>query len=300
VRVDNVLAALEGLTPDVFIVSDEEAVQAILPHMPPSARGVLCGLNKSLGDSLVSEIPGREHLAVVVEPLRPVQTVRMAREFTGGTGPYFLVGDASLTGQMVTEAAYEMLARPGLGGDVDRGAADTWAAWKDLVTREGGAAEFVLITAYQPLPDETGELVDGRAMMTWMLQALDVPVFSLVNSLVVDGAVGGLVADGYEQGRLAGELAMAAAEGPDELPRTGQSKLVINAAAARYWGLDIPALFPVAAEVYRSLPPLTSQSYAPPVPVGSAMDRTQLKGSSLTQQPNSSLSGTMVLSGGQR
>ena len=94
--------------------------------------------------------------------------------------------------------------------------------------------------------------------MAWMSENAPVPVFALWNSAVVNGAVGGLVADRFQQGEYAAQLALGLAR--DRGPATslqatsGMNRLVLNATAARNWGLKIPVLFPIVAQVYESVP----------------------------------------------
>ena len=292
------LAALGAFDPDVVVVSDDEAVEAIVPELVQGRYTIIaCGLTSASG------IPSlrRDDVAVVVEPLRPEQTVALAQAFTDATGGYAVLGDNSMSGQRMLQGVQDVLVSERSAGDVQMDTAATWEVWKSRALAGGTDGAFVLVSSYRPLPDAGGNLISEREMMAWMLRHLDVPVFSLSNTLVINGAVGGLVADGYEQGRLAGELAIATARGERDtgasltrggMELAGPSRLVMNAAAARHSGLQVPALFPIAAEIYKSLPslPPTTRGTLHRAPLGELLDATQAGGNEHSQ--GSSLHGS--------
>lgn len=273
------MASLSAFDPDVVVVSDDEAVEAIVPELAQGRYMIIaCGLTSVSGIAmpLGAQALSRDDVAVVVEPLRPEQTVALAQAFTDASGGYSVLGDDSMSGKKMLQGVRDVLVAEGSADDAQMNTAATWEAWKSRALAAGTDGAFVLVSSYRPLPDAGGNLISEREMMAWMLMHLDVPVFSLSNTLVINGAVAGLVADGYEQGRLAGELAVASARGAAAqverdadasvnregtstsggIKLVGSSRLVMNAAAARHWGLQIPALFPIAAEVYKSLPSL--------------------------------------------
>ncbi|MGC9467069.1 MAG: ABC transporter substrate-binding protein [Anaerolineae bacterium] len=255
-RLNEVTEVIRILQPEIVIVSDDEAFQLMMPtYSDPEVRFVYCGVGATAES--MSSLP--DNVFGVREPVPAVETLSMGRSLTGDEGRYLLIGDGSITGQIVTARAYNELAREASDGATPfLGVAGSWEEWTTLVQSRSGEVDFIIVTSYQPLIDAQGEVVTGQAMMAWMLSNVSVPVFSLSETLVIDGAVGGLVSDAYKQGQAAGQIAARLAqhggvEADSPLVGSG-SRLVLNAAAARHWGLRIPALFPIAAEVYLSLP----------------------------------------------
>jgi ABC-type uncharacterized transport system substrate-binding protein len=251
-----IIEEIRAFEPDVVIVSDDEAVTAVATRVSAlDVPLVYCGVNAPVEDTGLLEIDA----VGVVERLYARQTVAMARELVGGEGPFLVMGDSSVTGIPSTFAVYEELQQA--GADLSASAvvevAEDWETWQETVITQGAEADFILLTNYLALPDRNGEPVSEQVMMAWMYDHAPVPVFALWNSAVIDGAVGGLVVDRFQQGNLAAQLALGVARdhdvsGTDQA--MGMNRLVLNAAAARYWDLQIPVLFPIIAHVYNSVP----------------------------------------------
>ena len=108
------------------------------------------------------------------------------------------------------------------------------------------------------MKDAEGEVVSTDELMAWMVENVSIPIFSLYNEVVVNGAVGGLVMSEEDQGEAAGQMMVRIAQGahPSSVSERLSAKnlLAINLAAARRWNLPIPIAFPLAGRVYRELP----------------------------------------------
>jgi hypothetical protein len=271
---DRAITAIQAFEPDVVIISDDEAAEAIVPRYPdPDVKFVLCGVHPEVDRRGLL----RDNVVAVIEQIYPVQTVEMAQTFmAAGWGTYLIIGDHSGTGQVYTRLAYDALLRLQFDNDSPPpaiGIAQDWAAWQDLILNTPDNADFILIANYTPLMrteddantapgdvlDAQPLLVSASEMMRWTLDHAPVPVFALTRAPVTYGAIGGLVPHGYEQGYLAGEMAVQFVEDADNVRGqmvVASNRLTLNAAAARYWGLPIPILFPIAAEVHEYLPPV--------------------------------------------
>jgi ABC-type uncharacterized transport system substrate-binding protein len=118
--------------------------------------------------------------------------------------------------------------------------------------------DFILLASHQGVTDVTGHLIDEKEVITWMLDNSPVPVFALSNIAIVNGAVGGLVSYGYEEGVSVAEvvLRLAAGEQPADIPISGPARnlLAINLPSTRRWNLRIPITFPIAARIYGTEP----------------------------------------------
>ena len=86
--------------------------------------------------------------------------------------------------------------------------------------------------------------MDSAEIIRWTVENSDIPVVAMAEYSVIQGALGGMVVAGDEQGRLAGQLAARVLEGEaiSELdivvPRRG--KLVLNVKAIQRWHVDVP------------------------------------------------------------
>ncbi len=247
---------LQEFEPDIEIVSGDEATRTIIPlYFDPTLPFVFCGFSSA------PRLYGLDLLNVtgVVEALHPVQTVAMAYALVEDAQQYMVLGDGSVSGKARALSAYGALLQSEYGTPAPRfRMAPTWLQWQRTVLEDAREVDFILLASHQGVTDAAGRLVDEQEVITWMLENSPVPVFALTNIAIINGAVGGLVSYGYEEGVSVGEivLRLAAGELPADIPIRGPARnlLAINLAATRHWNLRIPITFPIAARIYGTLP----------------------------------------------
>jgi two-component system cell cycle sensor histidine kinase/response regulator CckA len=253
------LQAVERLgdfQPNIVIVSGDEATRTIIPlYFDPTLPFVFCGVSSDLS------LYGLDLLNVtgVLEALHPVQTVAMAYAFVEDAQQYMVLGDGSVSGKSRALSAYSALGKSEYGtpAPLFRMAA-TWSRWQTTVLEDASEVDFILLASHQGVVDDAGRLINEQEVITWMLDNSPVPVFALSNVAIINGAVGGLVSYGYEEGVSVGEIVsrLAAGESPVDIEIRGpaRSLLAVNMAAAHRWNLRIPITFPLAARIYSTLP----------------------------------------------
>jgi ABC-type uncharacterized transport system substrate-binding protein len=254
-QADEAIAKIQDFAPDLVIVSDNEAAEAVIPRYPdPDLPFVFCGLS---GDPEDYDLV-RPNVSGVVEKLYPVQTVEIARAFVPGSGNYIILSDASVTGNSDAvhvfeelQEHYSQLPSPSFWVTAQ------WQQWQKIVL-EAEDFDFIILVSSNFVWDGASRLVDQDELMFWMLENSPVPVFAMSNYAVQKGAIAGLVPSGYEQGMSAGRIVVEFARGTRSLsgqPSTvSHNLLVMNLAAARNWNLRIPVAFPLAGRVYSTLP----------------------------------------------
>ena len=249
------LRAIERLAnfePDIVIVSGDEAARTIIPlYFDPTLPFVFCGVSGDL-DSYGLDLP---NVTGIVESQHPVQTAALAYALVEGTQQYMVLGDASVSGKSRALSAYGALLESEYGTPAPRfRIAPTWAQWQRTVLEDAREVDFILLASHQGVTDAAGRLVDEREVITWMLENSPVPFFALTNIAIINGAVGGLVSYGYEEGVSAGEIVLRLAGGelPADIPVHGPARnlLAINLPSTRRWNLRIPITFPIAARIY--------------------------------------------------
>ncbi|MBN1487806.1 MAG: hypothetical protein JW981_09205 [Anaerolineae bacterium] len=269
--IENAIVAIQTFQPDMVVVSDEEAISAVIPNYPdPNMRFVYCGLR---GEPQLYGV-SRPNAAGVLEQVYPVKTVLIAREFTGanpGSENYFVVGDSTKSGWASVDAVVAALEvdKSLIAPPIWKLSTDRWVLWqkaiKDSVAafdKPGGISgvDFILLARYHLLRDEAGRYIPEQEVITWLVQNSPVPVFGLWDYTVSDGAVGGLVVSAYDQGAAAANIVLRLAGGTHPssvLAKFPANRLfAINLASAKYWDLRIPVEFPTAARIYRSVPGL--------------------------------------------
>ncbi len=252
---EDMVAKIEELQPDLVMVSDDEAARAVIPRYPHTDMPfVFCGLN---GDLVAHDLV-RPNVTGVLETLRPVETVKIARAFVGNTGNYMLLSDASPANKdSAVHAFQELVADDPAAPRPEFWMTARWQMWQELVL---GAEDldFIVLVSSNFVWDNVGRYVEQEELMAWMVENSPVPVFALSNQAVFQGAVAGLVPYGYDQGVAAAEIAVQIVQGspPASIDVTPAQRnlLVMNLAAAYNWNLPIPIAFPLAARVYRTLP----------------------------------------------
>jgi len=253
------LQAIERLAefePDIVIVSGDEATRTIIPlYFDPTLPFVFCGF---VGEpsSYGLDLP---NVTGVVEALHPVQTVALAYAFVEDAQRYLLLSDGSVSGRARGLSSYLALGQSEYGvSTLSFEVVRDWSNWRKTVLTEGQEVDFILLASYQGIVDDAGRLVNERDVIAWMFAYSPVPVFALSNYAIVNGAVGGLVSYGYEEGVSVAEvvLRLAAGERPADIPITGPARnlLAINLPSTRRWDLRIPIMFPIAARIYGTEP----------------------------------------------
>ncbi len=249
------LRAIERLVefePDIVIVSGDEAARTIIPlYFDPTLPFVFCGVNsaRSLDELDYTHVTG------ILEAQQPVQTVALAYALVEGAQQYMVLGDGSVSGKARALSAYGALLQSEYGTPAPRfRTAPTWAQWQKTVLEDAREVDFILLASHQGVTDAAGRLIDEKEVITWMLENSPVPVFALTNIAIINGAVGGLVSYGYEEGVSVGQvvLRLAAGESPADIPirEPERNLLAINLASTHRWNLRIPITFPIAARIY--------------------------------------------------
>jgi two-component system, sensor histidine kinase and response regulator len=249
------LQAIEQIAisePDIVILAGDEATRTVIPlYFDPTLPFVFCGVSSNLSMFGLD----LQNVTGVTERLHPVQTVAMAYAFIGDAQRFMVLGDGSVSGRTRALSAYRTLAVSKYGATTPAfRMVREWSQWQDVVLAEGQEVDFILLASYQGVVDADGRLMDEREVITWMYENSPVPVFALSNHAVVNGAVGGLVSYGYEEGDSVAEivLQLTAGKRPADIPIRGpvRNLLAINLAATRHWNLRIPITFPIAARIY--------------------------------------------------
>lgn len=196
------------LRPDLVIAVDESAFFFILEHgqrIFPDAPVVFCGVNTTPLPPLPPNMTGVREYADMAA------TVQLMRRLQPGMRELLVIADRTVTG---AAAVTELL------GSVPR----------DLPVRVLDDLPLAgLVDAVRGLGPETGLLFllyfkdreggtyrAGEAIAA-VSQASPVPVYGVWNFLMGHGLFGGYLTNGYEQGRVAGEMAGRILAGADPL-----------------------------------------------------------------------------------
>jgi ABC-type uncharacterized transport system substrate-binding protein len=257
-KIETVTAAIESVDPDVVIVVDDLAAQALIPEYPDSTQTfVFCGINDI--NAAYYALLQKNTVGVLEDPF-PVETAHLAKAFVPHGQRVLLIGDETEGGEKdLAQLADALRAAESLAlEEVVVEETGSWETWQQTVLEQAPRVDFVLLAQYRGIKDSQGELVDQGEVLAWTLRRSTRPVFALWLPAVQQGAVGGMAVSPYEQGWAAAELTVEILEGasPTSLPvRTPQkNELAINIAGGEHLGLQIPMTLLTTASVYKQFP----------------------------------------------
>ncbi len=119
----------------------------------------------------------------------------------------------------------------------------TLEEWKQTIknTKKAGF-DAVIIGHHDAIKAQNGVIIPAEAILTWTSQTIEVPLFAFWDKDVGIGkAAGGLLVDGYEQGRAAARLLMQVSSGyvPYSI-MCWQGRLAFSQTELKRWNISIP------------------------------------------------------------
>ena len=249
---------IDTARPDVVIAIDDDAQQYVARHYANDARIkiVFAGVNRDAADygyARAANITG------VLERI-PLAAMREALRSAGGfkalSRPLRVafIGDRSET---VGGDAGQV--RRYAWGPLELGTVlqvDTWAEWQAGVLALSASHDVVLVSGYRRLRRAADArlpaLVPAREVVAWTEAHSAAPVVSFNGFYIEDGGMLAIGSSPYEQGELAGRMALrlALGEGPPGMPPVMASRqfiVTMNGAAMRARGFELPLVYEAAA-----------------------------------------------------
>jgi PAS domain S-box-containing protein len=190
---------------DVVIASDDDAFQFMLSRRErlfPAAPVVFCGVN-FFDDSMLSG--KRAFFTGVVEAYDVRNTLRTALTLHPGAYRIVVINDRSSTGlanrKILSEVLPEFEKRVSVVSldDLDM---------EDLLARVRGLApgDIVLLMTFNR--DKSGRAFDYNESLAMIAAQSKAPIYGVWDFYLGKGIVGGLLVSGFDQGRVAAEMAL--------------------------------------------------------------------------------------------
>lgn len=211
------LEKLNGTTPDLVMVSDNNALELVLEQrnrLFPGIPIVFCGIN-DFSPAMISSCPD---ITGVAEDLSIVETVNLALRLHPDTGEIVVIGRTTVAADRYNRDSF-IAALPRVPSHLKV------TFWDDLPgpelksrleKLESGTVLFIngLIT------DHSGRQMMYGETTKWISQYSKVPAYSFWEVYLGYGIVGGKLVSGYRQGRMAGQLALRILRGEraDRIP----------------------------------------------------------------------------------
>lgn len=186
-------------SPDILITCDDNAQEYFAKDLK-DVPIVFCGVNQ---DPEVYSFP-RENVTGVRETMFAEETVNMIKSLCPEVDHIYFIGDDSET----TRGMVEQLEKKSFE-NVSKSVKiiDTFDHWKKTVSEIVSDNEAIVILVDRTLKDKEGKTLDLKEVTEWTVDNSHVPVFSVFNFAIKDGAIGGVVNSGFEEGLQAGKIA---------------------------------------------------------------------------------------------
>nr|WP_246480204.1 ABC transporter substrate binding protein [Motiliproteus sediminis] len=238
---------------DLFILGDDNALRFLGPRLADTGKPlVYLGINQNprryLGEprSNVSGVLERPLLKRSIAYLnlvmgRPLDKVLVL--FDGGT-----------TSKTVLEESFSGRSLQRIGSTlVDIRLIARQSQWQRTIRNaQAEGFDLIVVGLYHTLVDDEGNHVNEQRVIEWSALHSPLPLFGFWSFSVGAGmTAGGLVLDGYEQGRAAGQMAVNILKGepPPRLPVTpGSGKLIFSRSQLQRWGIGLPSRLQEEAE----------------------------------------------------
>jgi diguanylate cyclase (GGDEF)-like protein len=201
------------LRPELVIAVDESAFFFMLEHgqrIFPNTPTVFCGVNTNPLPPLPKNMTGVREYAELSATLQLMQRLQPAmRELV-------VIADRTATG-IAAEGELRKIFPPEL---TMRVLDDLPLPELEEAVRGLGPESGLLFLIY--FADQDGNVYDAKEAIAAISEASPVPVYGVWNFLMGHGLFGGFLTNGYEQGRVAGEMAgrILAGANPADLPVT--------------------------------------------------------------------------------
>jgi hypothetical protein len=244
----NVIAAMR---PDVVIAIDDDAQEYAARHFAadPHVAIVFAGVNREAADYGYAGAP---RVTGILERI-PLDAMREALQSAAGRPiRVAYLGDRSETvdGDAAQVSHYDW--RPLQLGDVLQ--VDTWPAWQAAVANLGAAHDVLLVSGYRRLRRSAADptLVPAREVVAWTEAHSPRPVISFNAFFTEDGGMLAIGTSPYEQGEVAGALALQVAlahRAAATLPVRTSSQFIVSmrGASMRARGFVLPRVYEAAA-----------------------------------------------------
>ncbi|WP_028863670.1 ABC transporter substrate-binding protein [Psychromonas aquimarina] len=208
-RADKAWQYFQKVQPDLVILGDDNALNYLGRRFSKTSTPVIyLGINNNPRHYHVHR--SKNISGVLERPLikRAIPTVTQL--LAQDTKSILLMFDNSLTAHTILEEIFSSNTQIKISGiKVDIRLIGEWEVWKTrLLTASESSYDAVFLGLFHTLKDKNGRHVPAEQVLQWSAQNSPVPPFAFWDFAVgEDKAIGGLVLFGYEQGKLAAEMA---------------------------------------------------------------------------------------------
>ncbi|MEH6471910.1 MAG: hypothetical protein V7752_11720 [Halopseudomonas sp.] len=247
-RADLAWQAYRDTQPDLVILGDDNALKHLGRRLADTDTPVIyLGVNNN-PRNYFSKIP-RNITGVLERPLLNRSIIYMREVMEGTLNKVLILFDDGTTAQALLEEQFQGKQQRTVGPvDVHIRLIGNIDDWREaVVSAEALEYDAIVVGLYHTLTEKNGAHVPAQEVITWSSSHTKVPLFAFWEFAVGhDMAIGGLVLDGYTQGKVAATIAADVLAGAP-LPRLPQSsdegQFVFSQTQLDKWGITLPAGF---------------------------------------------------------
>lgn len=233
---------IKDTQPDIVILSDDNAVRLVSGRWDgDDIPFVFVGLNGKPSNYGIADMP---NVTGVLERAHFEETLAWIHYVLPDAKRVTVLADNSYTASTYSRELQMALDGSEFFDETYMYTTSSFLEWQQIVTDIVVDSDVLLIGTYSALSDMGGNSMSQQAVMSWTASISRVPIVSLWDFGVMDGALGGSVISARTQGTEAGAIVAEILAGtpPSEIPYVAPSRgsLVLNLDAIERWDVAIP------------------------------------------------------------
>ncbi|WP_022943040.1 ABC transporter substrate-binding protein [Psychromonas hadalis] len=205
-QADRAWVYFRQLQPDLVILGDDSALKYLGKKISNTITPVVfLGINDNPRHY---NLHNSKNITGVLE--RPLIKRSISTIAYGKALKVLVLFDNSHTSQIILKEIFYNNKQITISGvTVDIQLIDNWSQWQALILDSAEQQyDMLFLGLYHTVTEESGRHIPESEVLHWTIQNTPIPPFAFWDfSIGVDKAIGGLVLFGYEQGRLAAQMA---------------------------------------------------------------------------------------------
>lgn len=232
-----------SLNPDLVILADDNALKFLGPKFVKTTIPVVyLGINANPRKYGVADAP---NFSGVIERPLLLRSILMLKKFMT-VNRLLLLFDSKETSRVLKDDFFYGNDSITLAGiHIDLKLVGSYKHWQqEVLDAKAAGYDAIVAGLYHTLTDQQGKYVDPEEVIEWTNMNSPLPHFGFWDfSIGATKNIGGYVIFGYEEGKLAGQLALQMLDGKRTQARPmigGQGRFMFSKSQLEKWGITVP------------------------------------------------------------
>ena len=237
----------QEISPDLVILGDDNALSYLGVRFSNTLTPVIyLGINNNPRHYNIHH--SKNISGVLERPLLKRAIPAITKLLANKVSKVLLLFDKSLTSQAILEETFSARTQMSISNiDVQIRLIGNWERWKNTVLSTANEQyDAIFLGTFHTLTDINGQYIAAEQVIEWTAKSTPIPPFGLWDFSVGENkTIGGLVLFGYEQGKMAAEMAREVLENgkqPYQLgPRTAEKgSYLFSRQGLQTYGITLP------------------------------------------------------------